>query len=447
MNIGGTVNRVEVEVSATDRTAAGLQSAEQRLRATGQAMTQTGKSMMRAGGIITGAMGVIFTSTMKYGVAIDKARIQTGLTAEEMQRLWYAAEQEHASMETLNKALPIFTRYAREAANGMETYAREFRNMGIEVVDAEGNLRPINELLMGMADYMSNEGVSAQEKLGTAMALLGRRGAELIPLFSLGRSGLEALGNELEATRGTMDAAQAGEFKAMSDSMTKLKTTFAGVKDEIAIGLLPVVEHFTAVGQRFAGWLRSLDPQQVQLIGRIVTLGGVLLVAGGGFLFIAGQVAFLAANIIHFIPILTKFAAVFTAKMGAMSISMLPLLLKAIAFLAVLEGIQAIWGIFQARKDTRAAQEDVATSDRLRAAYEAGDLTREEMLAGMHALSARGEATRKRVGAEGYATTLGQRTMRDLGQMTQIMASFNVSKEDEMPAEFAEVLRPIMAGT
>ncbi|MFA6636717.1 MAG: hypothetical protein WCV56_06415, partial [Candidatus Omnitrophota bacterium] len=184
------------------------------------------------------ALVKIVTSAVQYGTELDKIAKQTGITAEEMSKLQYAAEQEHASVEGITKSLPILAKYMEQARQGMVTYTREFDKMGISVVDAQGNLKSTYNVLLEMSDYYSTA-TNKTQALAIATTLLGRRGAELVPLLQLGRKGIEELGEEAERLGVVMDNKTAAGMKVFDDNLTKLKKAFQGIGIAITQELLP----------------------------------------------------------------------------------------------------------------------------------------------------------------------------------------------------------------
>ncbi len=181
------------------------------------------------------------SATRQMGEQLAMFTRQSGMAVEQIERLKYAAAQEGTAFETLTKSFPILAKYSAYAAQGMETYAREFRKMGVQVTDGEGRLRSTYDILLDMSDYMSNSAVPAQEKMAVAMALLGRRGAELIPFLSLGRQGITALGDEYVRVGGLIGTESVAIIKAFGDQSTKVNASLDGMRASFTEGLLPAL--------------------------------------------------------------------------------------------------------------------------------------------------------------------------------------------------------------
>lgn len=192
---------------------------------------------------VAAAMVKVMKQAVAYGVQLDEMAKQASITTEEFSRLAYAAEQEHASLETLTKIFPILTKYMEYSRMGMMTYKREFDKMGIGVTDATGKLKSTYHVFLEMADYYSK----AEDKtkaLAIAVTLLGRRGAEVIPLLRLGRKGIEELGDEAERLGVVMSQETAAKMKKFDDAMVRLKTALKGIGIKITEELIQPLEIF-----------------------------------------------------------------------------------------------------------------------------------------------------------------------------------------------------------
>lgn len=177
-----------------------------------------------------------------YILQIDKMTKVTGMSTEEFSKLAYAAEQEHASLETLSKTLPKLAKYMGQAKDGMATYTREFDKMGIKVTDAKGKLKSSYQVLLEMSDFMGRKGVNDTEKMSIMMTLLGKSGAEMIPLLKMGSAWFNKMGKEAERFGVVLDKKTVAAIKAADDSLTALKTAFLGVGIAIIKAIEPSLE-------------------------------------------------------------------------------------------------------------------------------------------------------------------------------------------------------------
>ncbi len=290
MALGVSGATVSLLVSLRDEATRQLDHIARNTEASARRMRASGMAIAGVGIAGAAALGLMVKGGLAYGNMIDKISKQTGMTAEEVQKLKYAAQQEHLEFETLTKVIPIMTKYMQYAREGMATYKREFDRMGVSVVDAKGNLRSTYDVLIDMAGYMENKGVSSQEKMATAAALLGRRGAEMIPFLKLGKTEIQRLSQEAEDLGAVMSGQSVRAAKKFGDELTKITAPLKVMTAELGLSLLPVLDKWVAKGQRVIKWMHDLSPEMKSLIVRSAALTSVALILGGGLMFLAGVV-------------------------------------------------------------------------------------------------------------------------------------------------------------
>lgn len=204
-------------------------------------------------GRIIGAFKKIIGETIEMGVELDKLRKQWGMTAVEIQRVQYAATKANVDFNNLKTIFPKLAKAMSEARDGMPTYKDEFDKMGISVTDSEGKLKKIYDLFLEISDWMTDEGVPDIEKLASATALLGRRGAEMIPFFMKGRIQLELWGDEAERMVGTLSDDMVNAILEAKGNLIELNETIAGFKTYLGVHAIPVLNEYV---ERYRDLLR-----------------------------------------------------------------------------------------------------------------------------------------------------------------------------------------------
>lgn len=177
----------------------------------------------------------------EYGAAIYDASVKTGVAAEELQSLHYAARLTGTSAELLDKGLTKLNRTVAEAAAGKNKDAAAlFAKLGISVRDANGHLRSAGELMPQIAAaFEKNENPALRARM--SFALFGRSGAELIPLLARGRHSLEEMSAEAEHLGLVMSAEAVKSAKEMEDSWLRLEGATRGLSNAIGAQLFPIL--------------------------------------------------------------------------------------------------------------------------------------------------------------------------------------------------------------
>lgn len=219
----------------------------------------------------------LMKSFTEHALKIDKINKVTNMSCESLQRWAYVAEQEHGNFETLTKSFTILAQRVVDADQGLETYTREFRKMGIALRDEQGNLRDVNDIFMDMGDY-AKTATNQTEAMGTMGKILGSRYVkDLLPMLKLSREEIERLGDEAERLGIVLDTKTIRAAKAFDDKMTKLKSKLKGVGLQLAEKMLPALEKIV---DAFTDSTEGTD----SLIDGIATLASAMadFVAGEG---------------------------------------------------------------------------------------------------------------------------------------------------------------------
>jgi hypothetical protein len=231
------------------------------------------------------AMIVITKKLMKtfteHALKIDKINKVTGIACEDLQRWGYVAEQEHGNFETLTKSFTILAQRVVDADQGLETYTREFRAMGVALRDEQGNLRDVNDIFMDMGDYAKNA-TNQTEAMGHMGKILGSRYVkDLLPMLKLSREEVERLGDEAERLGIVLDTKTIRAAKAFDDKMTKLKNRMKGVGLAIAEKLIPAFDRILDAFEESSGGLDGFVDSIATLAS---TMAGFLAGNAKGFL-------------------------------------------------------------------------------------------------------------------------------------------------------------------
>lgn len=232
---------------------------------------------LKAGAVL--ATAAVTALSVAVGQAIDNAdsmrdlSIRTGIATEKLSEYAYAAKQTGTDIDGLSRGLKLFSKNIAEAADSGSGKGKLFSALGIEVKDAHGNLRQLDDLLPEVADrFKSLE--DGTTKAALAQELFGKSGADLIEFLNSGSDGLEQFANKARElgiiiTQQTADGAD--EFK---DKLGDLKAIAAGVTLQIASGLLPQLNES-------ADRLKELA-QEGDLAGNAITVLSAGLRAGVG---------------------------------------------------------------------------------------------------------------------------------------------------------------------
>ena len=253
--------------------------------------------------------------------ALSKMAQRTGATVESLSKFQKAAELSDSSIEGVGKGLVQLSKSMVAAQTGTGAQAEAFNQLGISLKNADGSLRSTDEVMLDLAEKFKTM-PDGPEKTAAAMKLLGKSGAELIPMLNMGREGIEKLG-------GSMTTEFAKRAAAFNDKITEMGQKFGELGIKLGEGLLPALE---SLADSLLGLIDAFSalpaPVQLALIG-IVAFGPQLIALVKIF---GGLIAVVKSAAI----------AISAGNIGGLIAGWLPVVVKAIAgIVAAVKGVAA----------------------------------------------------------------------------------------------------------
>src|SRR5262245_6664057 len=145
-----------------------------------------------------GAMVDFAKASLETIDTLGKTAQKVGVSVEAFSALNYAADLADVSTEQLSTGLGKLAKNMADTAAGTGDAAKTFDALGISVKNADGSLRPVDDVLADIADKFQGATDGAQ-KTAAAMALFGKSGKDLIPLLNDGSTGLREMAAQAEA--------------------------------------------------------------------------------------------------------------------------------------------------------------------------------------------------------------------------------------------------------
>lgn len=128
---------------------------------------------------------------------------------------------------------------AEDAATGGKQSAAAFQAIGVAVTDANGHLRPTQDLLASVAEKFAGYADTA-EKTAAAQAIFGKSGADLIPVLNeLGEKGLAGVTAQAEQFGLVISKDAAKAANEFEDNIKKLALEGKGLAVAVTQQLLP----------------------------------------------------------------------------------------------------------------------------------------------------------------------------------------------------------------
>ena len=251
-NLRVTVLNQEAAVASTEHE---INAYNGELKSLGKTSEEVGFSLDDLAKLITAGVAVAITAlgaaavatgkklwdmaneTAKAGDEIDKQSQKLGVSAENYQKLSYAMERCGADVDDFKKGAANISKTLASVSNGADESATAIGQLGVSMKNANGTIRSTEDVLLdtiaALAD-MDDE----TERNAKANEIFGKSYQELAPLLNSGADGIRDLMNEAEEYGMVMSDEAVKASAAFEDSLTKLKGTLGGIKNNLGAALL-----------------------------------------------------------------------------------------------------------------------------------------------------------------------------------------------------------------
>jgi hypothetical protein len=321
-----------------------LEKSGKKLKDFGAKATKAGKALtLSVTAPIVGIGAAAIKASIDAGKLADKLldlEQITGLSTDSLQKLESVSAVAGVNFEGLTGVITKFTNRIPSFEEGTSVAAESFNKLGVNLRDANGELRSTEELFPELVKSLQNiENVTERNSL--AQQVFGRSLQDLAPILGLTNEEFDKIQqNAVEAgTVLSVDALKAANDFRVELDLLKLEIS----KNVAAIGidlipllkqtLIPILKSTLAVGKRVVEFFSNLPTgiqKTIVVIAGLAAAIGPLLLAFGGIVSSIGSIklaiaaatpALLAikAAFIGFLPVLGAFAASLVAVLPVLA--------------------------------------------------------------------------------------------------------------------------------
>lgn len=201
--------------------------------------------------------------TAKFAKEAELAAQRTNTTVDAFQELQFAAKASEIEVGTLENGLKFLSRTAFEATQGNDELAAAFKTLGVPLKDAEGKLRPVDELFGDVAEGLS-ELKGKPEQVGLALKVLSRSGNEMLPFLNKGKEGIAALREEAHEFGAVLDGPTREAAARFRKNNRELNESIEGLKNALGGELLKAMGNWKSA---VAGVINEIRPYVVTALG------------------------------------------------------------------------------------------------------------------------------------------------------------------------------------
>ena len=270
------------------------------------------------------------------GSAVDDMAQRTGMSAEAVSSLGYAAKLSGTDIGTLEKGVRKMQMGIADAAAGVPGAVDKFAALGLKVEDL-AKMSP-DEQFLAIADKLSLIQDPAL-KSAAAMEYFGKAGADLVPMLSEGGDGIRKLQQDAADLGQTMSGEDAAAAAKLGDVFDRLLGVIGGLQNRIGAALAPLL---TTVGEKIISVVSTVSNWIAENQELIITIAKWTAVGAGllaGLVALGGAAAVLSVAMTGIAAIGGAIATVFGLIAGVITAMVSPIGL-------VVVGITAAAGAF-----------------------------------------------------------------------------------------------------
>ena len=274
-----------VELFADDsKLVRGLKAAEKRLKAFGAGVQSIGTKLFGLGAAAVAPLLGAANVFNEFGSQLDDMSQRTGISAEALSALGYAAKLSGTDLETLEGGVRKMQRFLVEAAQGSKSAESTLSRLGLRLSDL-GRLTPDQqfELLSDRISKIKDPAIRA----ATAMEIFGKTGTALLPMMQDGAKGIEEFKQQARALGLVISNDDAKAAAAFGDTLDTLWGVLKVGVFAIGSALAPLLQDLATSAIRvtkvISDWVRQnkdLIVTVFKIAAGVAAAGAVLVVLG-----------------------------------------------------------------------------------------------------------------------------------------------------------------------
>ena len=272
--------------------AAGKNKVDKGLKDTGNEADKTGDKLKNAGkkgaegfenvaksaakflALIGGTMAVkrFIENQIEANAALDRFAQNLNQSVNSISAWSNAAELAGGSAEGLQGTMDMLSKTQTELQlTGQSSLIPYFSALGVSLADAQGKARPVNDLLLELADRFSRMDRTTANNMGRMMGI----DQGTMQLLLKGRSEVETMIRR-QKEYGAVTKQQAEEASRLRNAMVSGRQSFEAFGRELLSAATPALEKLFAIFADFGAWIRD-NQEFVQTFLTIMAAGLVAI--------------------------------------------------------------------------------------------------------------------------------------------------------------------------
>lgn len=267
---------------------------ERRLQGAAKAVGTIGARLGGAGAALAAPLIAAAAQFSSFGDEIDKAAARTGISAESISALGFAAEQSGADLKTLEAGIAKMQRSLGELEGPTDKVNDRLASLGLTAAELAG-LSP-DQQFVKIAEAISRiEDPSKQA--AAAFEIFGRSGVRLLPLLQEGQAGIAELVAEADRLGISLSTDQAKAAAVLNDAWNRLFRSMRGLTLQIGAALAPALSRISDVVANVVSSVGRWIEQNGALVRVVGVVAAGLVAAGAVLVAVSGVLYGLSAAV------------------------------------------------------------------------------------------------------------------------------------------------------
>ena len=227
-------------VNKTQRAMLAVQAGLKKITSIAGGVVNAFKQVTKVIAGMTVAISAIVLKSVSFLDTLGKTASKLGVNAEFLQKFRFAGEQTGVAVRTLDMGLQRFIRRIAEARKGLGESRKALQDLGIDLVDQNGNFKDMESVLFEVADGIQ-ETTSSAEQVRLAFKFFDSEGVALVNTLKGGSAGLKEFYNEADQLGFIISSRVIKNAEKMADSFNIVKKQISALAINIIAPFLPVL--------------------------------------------------------------------------------------------------------------------------------------------------------------------------------------------------------------
>ncbi len=201
---------------------------------------------------ITGLIDGAIDRTQEWAAGMDELGDVTGLSEDKLAAWSFVAKKAGVEISELSSATVIMTKGLLDSTGELSTTGKALQDFGIDVKDANGNIRDQSALMDDIGKKYAEFGTQT-ERVDFLTNIFGRSGAKLVDVFETmaEEGGIDQVRQKVESLGLVLDPTQYEDFQR---NLNEVDLTFTGLANAFTGPLLPGASQLL---ETFIKWVQS----------------------------------------------------------------------------------------------------------------------------------------------------------------------------------------------